>query len=321
MKGIACVGNWIVDIVQTIDAWPKKSELVHIRHEVNGVGGGAANVVLDLAAFQTGAALYAVGLVGEDAHAGICRAACAAAGVDTRWLKTSATAMTAHTQVMNVPGDSRTFFYHPGCNDAVCEDDVPVEEIAAAGVGVFYLGYLNLMKRLDALEGKTTGAARLLARAKAAGMVTVVDLVSVDVPEFAQVVAASLPHVDYLFLNEIEAARAAGLAPIAASDRAALVVVARKLQAMGARRVVLHTGEGALWLDAEPVWAEPCSLAPDEIVSPVGAGDAFCAGALWGIHQGWRPEECLHLAHKAAAASLKGATATDGIPPLSVLLG
>ncbi|WP_354001914.1 carbohydrate kinase family protein [Stagnihabitans tardus] len=320
-KAIACAGNWIVDIVQTIDTWPQKSDLVHIRHEVMGVGGGAANVVLDLAAFDAGLRLYAVGLVGGDAHAGLCRSACDAAGVDRRWLKTSATAMTAHTQVMNVPGDSRTFFYHPGCNDALTEADIPVEEMAAEGVGIFYLGYINLLGALDALEGGTTGAARILSRARACGMVTVVDLVSADTSTFAATVMAALPTVDYLFLNEVEAARTLGRPPIPAGDRAGLEAAARALQAAGAGRVVLHTGQGALWFDGAPLWAEPCAVAPGDIVSPVGAGDAFCAGALYGIHQGWDAGRCLSLAHRAAAASLKGATATEGIPPLRVLLG
>jgi hypothetical protein len=40
-----------------------------------------------------------------------------------------------------------------------------------------------------------------------------------------------------------------------------------------------------------------------------------------GIHEGWTLDRCLHLAHRAATAALRGATATDGIPPLGVLLG
>ena len=40
-SGIICAGNWIVDIVHTIDGWPRKSDLVHIRDEVTGIGGGA----------------------------------------------------------------------------------------------------------------------------------------------------------------------------------------------------------------------------------------------------------------------------------------
>ena len=38
-----------------------------------------------------------------------------------------------------------------------------------------------------------------------------------------------------------------------------------------------------------------------------------------GINEGWTLDRCLHMAHRAVA--LRGATATDGIPPLGVLLG
>ena len=40
-RGIACAGNWIVDIVHSIDNWPAKSDLVRITDEVEGTGGGA----------------------------------------------------------------------------------------------------------------------------------------------------------------------------------------------------------------------------------------------------------------------------------------
>lgn len=320
-RGIACAGNWIVDIVHSIDAWPQKSSLVRIQHEVSGVGGGAANVILDLAAFQTGLPLYAVGLIGTDTHAEICRAACTAAKVDARWLKQTPAHPTAHTQVMNVPGDSRTFFYHPGANDALCEVDIPVEAIAATGAKIFYLGYPNLLASLDAVEPDgSTPAARLLARARAAGMITCVDLVSAATPRFAETVKAILPHTDYLFLNEIEAARATNRAEIAADDRARLLEAAIVLQTQGAKTVILHTGGLALWLGETALWSAPELLNPSEILSPVGAGDAFCAGILYAIHENWPAEQALHLGHRAAAAALKGATATDGIPPLAALI-
>ena len=56
------------------------------------------------------------------------------------------------------------------------------------------------------------------------------------------------------------------------------------------------------------------------IVNPLGAGDAFCAGVIWGIHQGWTPERALGLGHRAAAECLKGETATGSIPDLDTLL-
>lgn len=321
-RGIACAGNWIVDIVHTIEAWPQKSDLVRIKAEAEGTGGGAANVLLALAAFRTGLPLYALGLVGTDRHAETVRAAVRAAGADLTGFKSTDRAPTAHTHVMNLPGDSRTFFYHPGTNDLLAEDDITVEAAAAKGAAIFYLGYLNLLGMLDEIDAQGTGAARVLSRARAAGMVTAVDLVSTDRPEFRSAVEAALPQIDYLFLNEVEAARATGL-PTDPADEASLAAAARQLLSQGVRRaVILHTPALGLWFGADgtALTRRPDPVMPEDIVSPVGAGDAFAAGCLYGIHENWPPDACLRLGHRAAAAALKGATATESIPPLSALL-
>ena len=322
-RGVACAGNWIVDIVHTIEAWPEKSDLVRITDEVEGTGGGAANVMLSLAAFEAGLPLWAIGLVGMDRHAATVRWAVKGAGADGAHLAETDRAPTAHTHVMNLPGDSRTFFYHPGTNDLLDESDIAVEAVAAAGAKLFYLGYLNLLGRLDAVEAGSTGAARVLARARAAGMVTAVDLVSTDRAEFRAAVEAALPFVDVLFLNEVEAARATGRVITGAADMAGIEAAARQLQAGGAGQVVVHSPALGLWLasDGTLTVVRPDPVPPAQVVSPVGAGDAFAAGCLYGLHEGWGPERCLQLGHRAAAACLRGATATGAIPALTVLLG
>lgn len=322
-RGVACAGNWIVDIVHTIEGWPAKSELVRITDEVEGTGGGAANVMLSLAAFQAGLPLWAIGLVGMDRHAATVRWAVQAAGADGAHLAETDRAPTAHTHVMNLPGDSRTFFYHPGTNDLLDEGDIAVEAVAAAGARIFYLGYLNLLGRLDEVAGGESGAARVLARAQAAGMVTAVDLVSTDRAGFRATVEAALPFTDVLFLNEIEAARATGRAVAGAGDAAGLEAAARQLREGGAGQVVIHSPALGLWLTpgGDAVSIRPDPVPAERVVSPVGAGDAFAAGCLYGLHEGWAPEACLRLGHRAAAASLAGATATGAIPPLTALLG
>ncbi len=321
-RGIACAGNWIVDIVHSIDAWPRKSDLVHIRAETTGVGGGAANVALGLAAFATGLPIVPVGLVGRDLHGQTVLAALAGAGLPTGHMAVTDAALTAHTHVMTVPGDSRTFFYYPGTNDLLAEVHVPVEVLSTQGIKLFYLGYLNLMGELDRVGADgTTPASHVLRRARGAGMVTCVDLVSADTPEFRQTVEAALPQIDYLFLNEVEAQRATGCPVTGPQDRDGMLAAARQLRARGAGTVVIHTERTSLWLGDSPLWADSTRMDPAEIISPVGAGDAFCAGCLYGIHEGWTVDRCLHLAHRAAAAALRGATATDGIPALGVLLG
>lgn len=321
-RGIACAGNWIVDIVHTIEAWPAKSDLVRILDEVEGTGGGAANVMLSLAAFQAGLPLWAIGLVGMDRHAATVRWAVKGAGADGTHLAETERAPTAHTHVMNLPGDSRTFFYHPGTNDLLDEGDIAVEAVAEAGAKVFYLGYLNLLGRLDAVEAGSSGGARVLARARAAGMVTVADLVSTDREGFAETVAAALPHLDVLFLNEGEAARATGLPVTGPDDLDGVAAAAARLRLGGAGVVVVHTPALGLWLSgAGAVVVRPDPVPASDVVSPVGAGDAFAAGCLYGLHEGWGPEACLRLGHLAAAASLRGATATGAIPALPVLMG
>jgi sugar/nucleoside kinase (ribokinase family) len=317
--GIICAGNWIVDIVHTIDTWPRKSDLVHIRDEVVGVGGGPANVALGLRAMGFSDPLFGVGLLGQDQHAQTVLDACQRARIDTRGLRQSDRAPTGHTHVMTVPGDSRTFFYHPGTNDLLDASDIP-QDLPAR---VFYLGYINLLGTLDRIEPDgTTAAAKVLAQARAAGMFTCVDLVSSDTPDFARAVAASLSHIDMLFLNEVEAARATGLPISGGDDRNGIQAAARLLVAGGAGTVVIHTPALSLWLTANqpPLCIMPDPMDPATIISPVGAGDAFCAGVIYGIYHGWDPVLSMTLGHRAAAAALGGATATSGIPPLADLM-
>lgn len=325
-RGIACAGNWILDVVHDITHWPAKSDLVCISGQTSGLGGGAANVSADLAALDGGYPVYAIGLVGDDQLGDTVRTKLAEAGLSGGRIATLSGGVTAHTHVMNVPGDSRTFFYHAGANDRFCAAYVDLHGLATAGCRVFYLGYLNLLPSLDAIgaDGRT-GAYHLLTQASAAGMEICVDLVSTDTPEYRAVVMATLPAIDVLFLNEVEATRATELSIAGPSDKEGLIAAARVLLDGGVRRaVVIHTPDLALWVPAgetvEDVVA--CTIEkrpPEQIVSPVGAGDAFAAGVLHAIHEEFSAADALRLGCAVAAMSLGGATATDGIPRLETL--
>ena len=324
-RGIACAGNWIVDIVHTAPYWPNKGDLVRLAGCHIGVGGGAANVLTDLSSLGADFPLAALGRIGSDANGAVILDHIAKIGVKTNALVTVADNLTAYDQVINVAGDSRTFFYHGGANDTFCAQDVPMDDLAAQGYRIFYLGYLMLLEALDQLRvDGTTGAADLLAAARAAGMITCVDMVSDANPSFCDIVAPALAHCDYLIINEIEAGRATGLTLRSTSDELLhdqVVAAALALLAGGVQcGVVIHAPEGALWAGDDLLWVPAQPIAPHNIVSPVGAGDAFCAAVLYGIHENWPHEKTLKIAHLAAAACLGGATATDGIPTMATLL-
>jgi sugar/nucleoside kinase (ribokinase family) len=54
-------------------------------------------------------------------------------------------------------------------------------------------------------------------------------------------------------------------------------------------------------------------------VSTLGAGDAFCAGMLYGIHQGWELEASLRLGCANAYFNLFNVSATEGAVSLAEL--
>ncbi|POU70780.1 sugar kinase, partial [Leclercia sp. LSNIH7] len=51
----------------------------------------------------------------------------------------------------------------------------------------------------------------------------------------------------------------------------------------------------------------------------VGAGDAFCAGFLYGCHESLSLTESIQMAHACARASLLAANAIDGAKTLQEL--
>ena len=81
--------------------------------------------------------------------------------------------------------------------------------------------------------------------------------------------------------------------------------------------VVIHFPNGALALNKEGHQIlQPCIKMPRLLVKgTVGAGDAFAAGVLAGMHEGWEMKASLQLGVTVAAASLMDNTASEAILP------
>jgi sugar/nucleoside kinase (ribokinase family) len=77
----------------------------------------------------------------------------------------------------------------------------------------------------------------------------------------------------------------------------------------------VHHPEGAVAVSASGEIAVTGSVKvpASDIVGTVGAGDAFYAGVLFGLHEDWPLERCLALGNAAAATSLRAATTSASI--------
>jgi sugar/nucleoside kinase (ribokinase family) len=325
-RGIAAAGNWIIDHIFICDRWPQEETLANIVGEDQGTGGAPYNCLVDLARFgppDGGEAipLEAVGLIGDDADGASIRADCDALGIDASALATTAEAPTSYTNVMVVEATGRrTFFHNRGANALFGPEHVPVEAIRARLV---HLGYLLLLDRMDEPDAEYgTVAARLLARLREAGIQTSIDVVSEDSDRFPKIVKPALAHADYAILNELEAGRTTGhdLKPGGRPDPAAVRASAEALLGLGVGRLVcIHMPEGAYvrTADGEEVWQPALRLPNGYVKGAAGAGDAFCAGLLFGLHEGWEIQRGLRLGVCAAARSLSRPGCTEACTTLA----
>ncbi len=319
-RGLLAGGNWIIDHVKMIDAWPSQDALANISSQSDGNGGGPYNITKNLARLEAGFPLAGVGLIGPDADGEKIRRDCADHGIDPAGLQISTAAPTSYTDVMTVTGTGRrTFFHQHGANALL---DLPHFNLAGTSARIFYLGYLGLLQTLDAADAAgRTKASRLLEQARRSGLITVADLVSNETADFPGIVNPSLPHLDYLFLNEYELARLVGAAAVKVPAR--LVAQARQVIERGVQQgVIVHLPEGALFVprNRPARWQSAVRLPAAQIAGTAGAGDAFGAGFLLGLHEGWSDNQCLELAVCAAAASLRDATCSAAVEPWPMCL-
>ncbi len=320
-NGILAGGNFIIDNVKIIDAYPQQDMLCNILRETASNGGGPYNALKDLAAMKAPFPLEAAGLVGRDANGDWIMHDCQAAGIDTRQLQQTAEAPTSYTDAMTVASTGRrTFFHQRGANALLGEPHFDFSQTTAK---MFHLGYLMLLDEMDRLlpEGGSV-AAKVLARAKQAGLITTVDIVSTENPQFREIAEAALPFTDYLIINEIEAGKVAGLdlRPGDRVDVSACAEAARRLLARGvSQQVVIHFVDGAVVADSSGGITTQGSLVLPEgfIVGATGAGDAFAAGYLYGIHENLGISASIELAVCTAAACLTHSTPSLGLKPVS----
>jgi sugar/nucleoside kinase (ribokinase family) len=324
-KGLLAGGNWIIDQVKMIDVYPQPEQLANIRDQAQGTGGAPYNVLVDLAKLGAPFPLFAAGLVGKDPLGTRILDDCRGRNMDTRHLRATADASTSYTDVMTEIGHGRrTFFHNRGANVLWDGSDLDFDKTKAR---IFHLGYLLLLDALDAPDKVYgTKAARLLAKAQAAGVKTSVDVVSEDGNRFARIVTPALKYTDYCILNEIEAGRTAGFQVRQADgvlDTVALRHAAGALLQHGVHElVVVHFPEGAFarTRKGDDFWQASLNVPAKWIAGTAGAGDAFCAGVLYGLHEGWDVQRCLLTGVCIAAACLAHPTCTEGVGALDQAL-
>lgn len=264
MPRIVCAGHLNWDVLFRVDALPQPDGEATVRGRTASGGGSASNVACGLA--DLGAEASLLGSVGDDEHGRTAREQLRSNGVDCDSVVTVPDGETATKYIVVEPSGEVMVLGCAGANEAFDADDLPDAELERAD-------HLHLTSQ------RPETATELARRAHDAGLTVSFDP-GRRIGERAY--SAAISTVDYLFLNDREAALALDAFELAEQTL-----------------VLKHGPDGAEVRDEGDRIAHPGY--PIDAVDTTGAGDAFAAGFIAERTAGADFERALAVANACGA--------------------
>lgn len=323
-EGILAIGNLLVDKTFRCNEYPKESMLTQISDINMSCGGGCTNVLFNLAKMDSVLPLELAGLIGNDEFGQFIIEQARYNNINYNRVQRVDNQVTSFTNVMiNNQNGYRTFFHCMGVNSHFGAEYFQNLNSNARIAHVAYLLLLPALEQYDEEYG--TASKRALTYLQNQGFKVSLDLVSSsEKSRYQEWVIPALSQVDYLIINDEEASQLTGIV-IQENNKSSLAQYyeqAKILLDFGVRqRVYIHfpTGAVAVTKQGEQAFAEAYHIPVHNVISTLGAGDAFCAGALYGIHDGRLLSETLRLACASAHFNLYSTSATEGAVSLEKL--
>ncbi len=353
-KKVVVAGHVCMDItlplggekVSEIGQLLRPGKLFSIGEAAVNPGGVVANTGLAMKFFGVNVAL--AGKIGRDPFGDMIASSFAHWGAE-QWLIRGEGETSSYTVALAAPGIDRILLNHPGANDTFSAADLSDELLQ--GADLFHFGYPPLMRRMYEKEGAELIA--VLKKAKAAGVVTSLDLSMVDPDsnagkiDWEKILKKTLPYVD-VFTPSIEELcymldreRFENLRKKAGNgDLCEFVEVetdlrplAERCMNMGAKILLIKCGapglyyrtasEGAIDQICKALhlnkidWAGKegfeVSYVPEQLLSGTGAGDTSIAAFLTALLQGRTPEACARYAAATGACCVSAYDALGGL--------
>lgn len=301
---IVCIGVMVADLIGgPLERMPDPGGLVLVDRMGLYPGGGAVNTAIALASL--GIKVQLVGKLGKDTLGGFLIEQLDSRGVGTQNIAFDPQLSTSATMVMVDPTGDRRFVHFMGANRAFTLEDIHGDVVKEASM-VHVAGAFVM----PALDGKPT--ADLLRESKRAGAVNSLDTAWDDSGSWLRTLEPVLPHVDYFLPSRVEATAMTGRDDPVEAARYLLEygigAVVVKCAADGCV-IVTHSGD-MLHVPAFEV----------EVVDATGAGDAFNAGFIAGIHRGYSLEESARLANALGALCVTKYGAAGGLRSLQEIM-
>lgn len=317
-KGITIAGNLIADVVKRIDCYPEKGMLAYVSSVTTAVGGCVANTAIDLRKIDSDIPVSALAKIGDDDYGRFLVSQLSRHGIDCSGITVCSDVPTSFSDVMSQPSGERTFFHGKGSNALFSPEDI---DICSLNCVIFHIGYILLLDEFDKEDSEYgTVMARFLSEVQARGIKTSIDVVSDSTADYKAKILPALKYCNYAIMNEIESAQLTGLSPVNEDGTPNTENIRRTMEFMAdcgvSEKVIVHCKKAGFCYDVESgefTVVGSLNIPSNEIKGSVGAGDAFCAGSLYGIYNGFSDKRMLEFASAAAAANLFAENSVDGM--------
>lgn len=316
-RGIVTGGTWCVDNNRLVSFWPEEDGIVEILSQELAGGGSGCNLAVDIRHLDPNMPVETIAIVGDDEGGRFLRGIAEEAGIDHRQMHVDGSLPTQFTDAYaSAATRRRTHLFAKAVAAALTPDHF---DLAATTGRILHLGLPGFHKQLDGVwEDGDNGWVTILKKARAAGLKTNIELASLEPHILADTVMPCLDHLDYVVVNDTEIGALAGLPTVShgVTDADLCEAAARKVLDEGVMElVVVHWPKLAIAVTRDGTVARKtsCAIPSDLVVGANGAGDAFAAGMIYGVHEDWPLEKSLALAHATAACSLRSVTTSGSV--------
>ena len=298
---ILSFGSLNIDYVYSVDHFVQKGET--LASSALEIFSGGKGLNQSVALGRAGAEVFHAGAVGPDGQ--FLLDLLQEAGVDTHLVKQLESVRTGNAIIQRDPEGNNCILLYGGANQAITREQVK-ESLEGFGAG----DYIVLQNEINQMPF-------LMEQAHAKGMHIVLN----PSPMNGRIFEMPLGCVDYLILNEVEAAQileadtpALGDEKAALGDEKAGEAMAELLKKKFPRsRIVLTLGEkGAVYCGEETRIRQPAYAV--RAMDTTAAGDTFTGYFIAGISRGMSAEEALDTASRAAAIAVTKPGAAPSIP-------
>ncbi|MGQ9553744.1 MAG: carbohydrate kinase family protein [Anaerolineae bacterium] len=300
---VVCLGIMVADVVaRPVIDLPERGRLTLVDQMELHTGGCAVNTGISLA--KIGVDVSVLGAVGADGFGDFVISELEKYKVDARGVRRKSGVNTSATMVMVDADGERRFLHYLGANAKLSEDDVDLTVVE--GARILHIAGALVMPGID---GEPT--ARVLKRAKGMGLTTSYDTVWDAKGNWMRLVEPCLPYIDVMLPSLAEAQMITG--------KTLPQDVAQVFMSYGVSIVGLKMGEEGSYVRSkdDELFVPPYIV---EAVDATGAGDAYAAGFLTGLIQGWELEKTARFANAVGALCVTAVGATTGIRSLQETL-